>query len=88
MVRGLLAEREDALLPALAAHVQGLAVEVDICEIESDGLGASQAGRVHQLEECTIAERERGVALDDLEKCLDLGGLRHVRQPAGSARSE
>ena len=39
MVRGLLPERDDPLLPALAVDVHGLALEVDVREVEPDGLG-------------------------------------------------
>ena len=38
MERGLLAERHDALLAALSADVHDLAVEVDVAEVERDGL--------------------------------------------------
>ena len=41
---GLLAERHDPLLAALAAHVDGLAVEVDVAEVERDGLGTTEPG--------------------------------------------
>ena len=75
MERRLLAERDDALLAALAAHVHDLAVEVDVAEVERDGLGAAEPGRVEELEERAVAERERRVALDDLEDLLDLGRL-------------
>ena len=40
--RGLLAERDDALLAALAAHVHELALEVDVAEVERDRLRAAQ----------------------------------------------
>jgi hypothetical protein len=38
--RRLLPEWDDALLTALASHMHDLAVEVDVTEIEGDGLGA------------------------------------------------
>src|SRR5205823_710465 len=50
-VRRLLAERHDAVLAALSAHVHGLAVEVDVSEIEADRLVAAEAGRVDELDE-------------------------------------
>ena len=42
-VGGLLAERDDPLLLALAADVDRLGVEVDVREVEPDGLVAAQA---------------------------------------------
>src|SRR6187431_892733 len=41
--RGLLSEWDDALLPSLAAHVHDLALEVDVPEVERDGLLAPQS---------------------------------------------
>ena len=59
-VAGLLAERDDPLLRALAlADVDVLLLEVDVAEVEPDGLGAAQAGRVDELEQRAVAERER-----------------------------
>src|SRR5687768_8380771 len=57
-VRGLLAERDDAFLVAFAPDAYGLLLEVDILEVEPDGLGAAQAGRVDELEERAVAERQ------------------------------
>ena len=62
-VRRLLAERHDPLLAALAAHADELLLEVDVGEIEPDRLGAAQAGRVDELDECAVAEAERAVAV-------------------------
>src|SRR6266516_7123330 len=53
--RGLLAERHDALLAALAADVKLLLLEVDVREVEIDGLAASQAGRGAGLQESAVA---------------------------------
>ena len=39
--RSLLSERDDTLLPALAAHVHDLTLEVDVPEVERDCLLAS-----------------------------------------------
>jgi hypothetical protein len=41
VVGRLLSERHYALLAALSVHVHGLALEVHVCEVEPDGLGAS-----------------------------------------------
>ena len=66
-----------------------LALEVDVGEVERDRLGAAQPRGVEELEERTVAERERRVAVDDLEELLDLGGLRRFGQAScdGSARA-
>ena len=78
-MRGLLAERHDPLLAALAAHVEELLLEVDVAEVEPDGLGAAQAGRVDELDERAVAEPERAVAARSaVEQRVDLGGLRRV----------
>ena len=58
--RRLLAERHDAVLRALAVpDVDELLLEVDVAEVEPDRLGAAQAGRVDELDERAVAERER-----------------------------
>src|SRR4029453_2503703 len=67
-----LAERDDTLLPALAAHVDGLALEVHVDEIEPDHLRAAQAAGVQELEQRAVAERERRIALDELQQRSDL----------------
>ena len=61
-VRGLLAERDDSLLVALAPDANRLLLEVDVAEIEVDRLAAAQPGRVDELEQRAVAERERLVA--------------------------
>ena len=83
--RRLLAERDDALLAALAADVHDLAVEVDVAEVERDRLLAPQPRRVEELEQGAVAERQRRVAVDELEQLLDLGGLGRVGEPARTA---
>src|SRR6266508_4983002 len=61
-VGGFLAERHDALLAALATHVHELLLEVDVSEVEPDRLGASEARGVDELDESSVADRERAVA--------------------------
>src|SRR4029450_11853589 len=68
----LLAERHDALLPALASDVNHLAVEVDVAEIERDRLLAAETRGVQELEQRAVAERERRVAVDELEQLVYL----------------
>ena len=53
-VRGLLAERDDALLAALAADVDGLLLVVDVHEVEPNGFAAPQSGRVDELEQRAV----------------------------------
>ena len=82
-VRRLLAERHDALLAALAvAHVDELLLEVDVGEIEPDGLGAAQAGGVDELDERAVAQRDRPFALERGELLVELDAAR--RPPAGA----
>ena len=51
----LLTKRNEPLLAALAAHVHGLVLEVDVGEIEPDRIGAAQTGRVNELEQGAVA---------------------------------
>ena len=78
---GLLAERHDPLLAALAAHVDDLAVEVDVAKVERDGLRTAEPGGVEELEERAVPQREGRLAVDDLEDLLDLCRLGRVREP-------
>src|SRR5262245_20019685 len=86
--RGLLSERDDSLLSALAAHVDDLALEVDIREVERHGLLAAPSGRVQELEQSSVAQRERRLAVEELEEVVDLGRLGRVREPACAPRRE
>ena len=74
-VRRLFAERDDPLLAAFAAHVQLLALEVDVREVETDGLGAPQARGVDELDEGPVPQRERAVALQPRKRGFDLRRL-------------
>ena len=58
---GLLAERDDSLLAALAADSHELLLEVDVGEVEVDRLPAPEPGGVHELHERAVPERERRV---------------------------
>src|SRR5919198_4724641 len=79
-VRGLFAKRDDALLPALPAHVELLPVEVDVAEIESHCLRAAKPGRVDQLDERLVPHRQRPVPLERRERGLHFGWLRRIGQ--------
>src|SRR6266542_768411 len=87
-VRCLLAERHRALLAALASDVHLLLLELDVGEVEPDGLGAAQPGRVDELDERAVPERQRPLAVQGVERRLDLGGAGRVRQPARPARRQ
>src|SRR5262245_24884332 len=51
----LFAERDDAFLATLPAHVDELLLEVDVVEVEADRLRATQAGGVDELDEGAVA---------------------------------
>ena len=87
-VRCLLAERHDPFLAALAVDMHGLALEVDVREVEPDRLGAPQAAGVDELDERSVAEGERLVACERVDERVDLGGLRRVGEPARAPRTE
>ena len=87
-VARLFAERDDPFLSAFAADMKLLAVEINVRELEADGFRAAEPGRVDQLDESTIPERERPVALQPFERRLDLGGLWTVRQASRTPWSE
>src|SRR5919198_2263919 len=81
-VRGLLAERHDPLLAALPAYVERLLLEVDVGEVEVDRLAAAEAGRVDELDERAVPERQRLGAVQCVEARLDLIGPRRDRPGA------
>ena len=88
-VLGFLPERNDAVLAAFAAaDVDELLLEVHVVEVEPDGLGASQTGRVDELHERAVSQRERVVALEGREQLLDLGGAGRVRKSPRPARRD
>jgi len=87
-VGGLLAERNHPLLAALPVDVDELLLEVDVAEIEVDGLAAAQPGRVDELSEGTVSQPQRAVPLQGGELRVDLLGLRGLGQPARLPRSE
>src|SRR6266511_2887313 len=82
------AARDRALLAALASDVHLLLLELDVGEVEPDGLGAAQPGRVDELDERAVPERQRPLAVQGVERRLDLGGAGRVRQPARPARRQ
>src|SRR2546423_15556837 len=80
-VGGLFAERDHTLLSALAADVDGLGVEIDVCEIEVDSLLAAESGRVDELDESAIAQLQRLVACEAGQRAVNLGDLRRLGEP-------
>jgi len=55
-------EWDDPFLAAFAAHMQLLAVEVHVGEVEPYRLGAPQPGRIDELDEGAVAQGEGAVA--------------------------
>ena len=82
VVCSLFPKGHDALLPALPAHMDGLALEVHVGEVEANGLRATEPTRVEELEQRAIPKREWGVTLGELEQLVDLRGLRRVGESA------
>ncbi len=88
-MRCLLAERDDAILAALAvANVHVFLLEVDVGEIETDSLGAAQAGRVDELDERAVPECEWAFALERCKLLFDFGTAWSIGQPTASARRQ
>src|SRR4051794_18749764 len=87
-VPGLFAERHDPLLLALSADTDVLLLEVDVAEIEVDGLTASEAGGVDQFGERPVSEPQRAPSLESGQLSVDLCGLWHLGKPAPAARGE
>ena len=69
---GVPADRDDALLAALADHADEPVVEVDARLVEPDRLGDAQAGAVEQLDERLVAQRARLRAGGGLDQALRL----------------
>ena len=85
------AERDDALLVALAADLGAGLVEMQVLFAESDDLADAQAAGVEELEDGVVAEGERGgggsyvriaggggAALEHLGRTFQLAGLSMV----------
>ena len=68
---GLLADRHDPLLAALSTHVHLLPIEIDVGEIEPDGLRRSEATRVDELDERCVPQCKRVVAGEPVDRALD-----------------
>src|SRR2546421_6219798 len=87
-VGGLLAQRHDPLLVALAPDAEELLLEVDVDQVEVDGLLRAQAGGVDELHERAVPDGERPVARERLELAVDLLGPQRVRKATRPTRRE
>ena len=76
----LAADRDDALLRALADAADEPPLEVDGGALEADRLADAQAGAVEQLDEGAVAERARRRAGGGLDQPLGLAGRERPRQ--------
>ena len=75
----VIADRNDALLPSLAAHLHLLRHEVEVAAIEPLQLGEAHAGRVEQLEDREVAHVDElaflRARLGHLEQQVDLRAI-------------
>ena len=65
-----------------------LLLEVDVAEVEAHRLGAAEAGRVDELHEGAVTQRDRALSLESLERALDLRGGGSVGQASRPPRRE
>jgi aminopeptidase len=65
-----------------------LLLEVDVLQVEADGLGAPQSARIDELHERAIPKRKRLVALERGERFVDLVCTRWIRQAPRAPRCE
>lgn len=79
----LLAERDEPLLPSLPSHVDVFAVEVDIGEVEPDGLGRAETAGVDELHERGVPQRERIVPVEGVDEPLYLCDLGRLGEATG-----
>jgi aminopeptidase len=86
--RSLFTQGHHPLLASLAADVDVLLFEVDVLQIERDRFRAPQSARVHELDERAVAQRERAVAVERVERRVDLVRARRIGQPARETRRE
>ena len=71
---GAAADRDDALLPALAGAADEPLVEVDRGALERDRLAHAEPGAVEELDECAVPERPGRRAGGRLDQAFDLSG--------------
>ena len=80
------ADRNDALLAALADRAHEPLVEVDPALLEPDGLADAQPGAVEELDQRVVAQRARRRSLGRLDQPLGLVRRERPRQAARAAR--
>src|SRR5581483_3832794 len=82
----LAADRDDALLRALAEAADEPAVEVDRRLVEAERLADAEARAVQELDERAVAERAWRRPVGCLDQPLRLAGRERARQRARAAR--
>ena len=80
------AERDDALLVALAEHADYASIDVDGRARESDRLRDAEACPVHELHEGAVAHRTRCRPVRGLDQTFRLGGGQRARQRTNPPR--
>jgi hypothetical protein len=80
------AERDEALLVALAEDSDDSLVDVDAAPLETDGLRDAETRAVQELDERSIAQRARCSPGCSVDQALGLGGRQRPRQAAGPPR--
>src|SRR4051794_10461049 len=76
----LAADRDEALLRALAARTEHAGVEVDVADLEPDRLRRAQPAGVHQLEQRAVAQRAGVGPPRRREQLRDLAAREDLRQ--------
>ena len=85
-IRGLPAERNDALLVPLAHAAHEAVVQVDASALEPDSLADAEARPVKKLDERAIAKRARRGPVRGADEAFDLGRGQSSRQSRASSR--
>src|SRR5262249_50852452 len=81
-------QRHHTLLAAFAPDMEQLALEVDVAEIERDGLGTTQAARVDEFDQGRVPQLERTIPVESADQVFDLGHFRRIRQPTPTPRGQ
>src|SRR5437764_6534511 len=74
----LFPEGDGPLLAALPVDVDELLLEVDVAEVEVDRLATAQPGGIDELDKGAVAKSERAVALDAIQRRIDLVGAERL----------
>ena len=81
------AHGHNPFLRSLSASAQHPRLEVHVAELERDRLGRAQPARVHQLEQCAVAQVARVGTARLLQQLPDLPARQHLRERAATARA-